>query len=117
MCEVYLYPLIWEEIPQFTLIELSFMPQFRLASPIYFRVSDLEDAFFRVFWKTAPSVPITHANVLHLAKAVADKTKVLSRFWIDSALHSPLCSLLYELSTKGHSESIWAWVCKNVNRR
>lgn len=68
----------------------------------------LEDTSLKVFWKTAPSLPITHADVLSLVKAVADRTKMLSRFWIDSALLSPVCSLLFELSTKGHSESIWA---------
>lgn len=68
----------------------------------------LEEASLKVIWKTAPSLSITHANVLCLAKAVADRTKLLSRFWIDSAPLSPVCSLLFELSTKGHSESIRA---------
>lgn len=43
----------------------------RPVSATFFFVSDLEEASSIVFWKTAPSLSILHANALCLANTVA----------------------------------------------
>ena len=72
--------------------------------PDFSLLDDLEEASLMVFWNTVSSLSIIHANVWCLVEAVADRTKTLSRFWIDSALCRPVCPLLYEWSMKGHSK-------------
>lgn len=81
VCSVSLYPLLWEEIPQFTLIWTQFYTRvWDQLAPHFSLLAILEEASSIVFRKITPSLSVTHANVLCLANTVADRTKCLADF-------------------------------------